>query len=80
MWALMDECPLELREPEHLATGMRHYLRGYLMHLGATHLRVATGTTYLFACNGWQKIGLGVRKAAAQARMLESVADSNMRA
>ena len=60
MWALMDECPLELHEPEHLATGMRHYLHGYLMHLDATHLRVATGTTYLFTCNGWQKTGLGV--------------------
>ena len=57
-WVLTQACPAEALMAvigEHLATGARHHLHGYLFrlqHNGGE--RCWTGTMYLHTCNGWQ--------------------------
>jgi hypothetical protein len=51
-WVLTQVCPLELIAPEHISTGTRHYLHGYLMYIDNQYERDWSGITYLFTCNG----------------------------
>ena len=58
-WVVTHAPTMDLEDGEHLATGQRHYLHGYLMLLDEQWGDRWSGQAYLHTCNGWTLAGRG---------------------
>ena len=54
-WVLTDSPPVP-GVTEHLVTGCRHYLHGYLLRIDGNAGTAWTGPAYYLTCNGWVRL------------------------